>query len=201
VGLLLLLPDVVRANPAALAPAFLLANLQVTAFYFAAALVLLEKGQGSLTALSVTPLRPREYLAARALALGALGVAEGAAIVALAFGPRLGWPWLVAGTLAAGVVYALLGFVAVAPYDGINRFLMPSVAWLAGLTLPLLGYYDLVPWAALAWHPLMPPLLLLAVAWDAATNAQLVYGVLGTPVAVAGAGLLARRAWARNAAA
>jgi hypothetical protein len=56
VVLLRLLPAEALANPAALVPLFVLTNLQITSSYFAAALVLLERGRGVLAAHLVSPL-------------------------------------------------------------------------------------------------------------------------------------------------
>ena len=55
-----------------LIPVWALGNLAVTTFYFAACLVLFEKGEGTLEAIVVSPLRPSEYLASKALSLSTL---------------------------------------------------------------------------------------------------------------------------------
>lgn len=195
VGVLRLLPDAVRATPAALAPLFVLTNLQVTAFFFAAALLLLERSQGTLSAVVVSPLRPGEYLATRAASLALLGAAESVAVVLLAFGPGARWGWLLTGAVACGAIYALLGTVAVAPYAQFSRFLLTSMGWLAGLSLPLFGYYGVVPAWTLAWHPLSPPLVLLRAAWVPVPAGALAYGVVGSLVATALSAAWARRAW------
>jgi fluoroquinolone transport system permease protein len=193
VALLHLLPGAARADPALLVPAFVLTNFQVTAFYFVAALVLLEKGQGVVHALVVTPLRPSEYLLAKALSLAALATAENGLVVLLVFGRGVAWGWLLLGMAAMGVVYALLGLVAVARFAAINTFLMPSAGYLTLLTLPLLGYYGILPWWAFAPHPLMPPLVLVEAACRPVGGAMLGYGVLGSV-----AWLSLAFAWARR---
>ena len=57
-GLLLAVPETVRSNQAALVPAILAINLQITTFFFVAGLMLLERDEGTLTALAVSPLSP-----------------------------------------------------------------------------------------------------------------------------------------------
>jgi hypothetical protein len=54
-SLLLSLPEAVRANSAALVPAILIINLQITTFFFVAGLILLERDEGTLAALAVSP--------------------------------------------------------------------------------------------------------------------------------------------------
>src|SRR5688572_16362369 len=96
--LLRLLPPAVRADPAALLPLFVLTNLQITAFYFAAALVLLERTQGVLAALLVSPLTADEYLWAKVASLTALGLVENLVIVRFVFGSSIHWGWFALGT-------------------------------------------------------------------------------------------------------
>ena len=57
-GLLLNVPETARADPAAWVPAILAVNLQITTFFFVAGLMLLERDEGTLTALAVSPLSP-----------------------------------------------------------------------------------------------------------------------------------------------
>jgi fluoroquinolone transport system permease protein len=179
VGLLHLLPPGVRADPAALVPLFVLTNLQITAFYFASALVLLEKGQGIIAAFVTSPLRPGEYLLAKALTLTALGTAENALVVLLVYGTALAWEWLLLGTALLGALYVFLGLAVVARHAAINTFLMPSVGWITLFTLPLLGYYGVVPWWVFAWHPMTPALVLLEAGCRPVGEGLLTYGVLG----------------------
>ena len=159
-----LLPAAARADPAGLVPFFVLTNLQLTAFFFAAALVLLERNQGVLAALLVSPLGADGYLSVRVVSLTALGLVENVAIIRLVFGPNLHWGWLVLGTAAVCVLYVLAAVSAVAPHAGITTFLIPSVGWVTIFSVPLLGYYEIVPWWTFAWHPLMPPLRFLEAA-------------------------------------
>ena len=191
--LIRLLPAGLRTNPEAIAPVFTAINLQVTAFYFVTALVLLEKSQGALRALVVSPLRPSEYLAAKVLSLAALGTAENAVVVAAVFGLNAQWGWLLLGMVLLGAIYALLGLVVIARYDSINTFLMPSAGIIFVLSTALLGYYGLVPLWTLIWHPVLPPLVLMRAAWVPLEWSQFAYGLLGSAVWISALGVWARR--------
>ena len=72
-GLLLALPEAARANEAAWVPAIIAVNLQITTFFFVAGLMLLERDEGTLAALAVSPFSPGAYLATRTVTLTALG--------------------------------------------------------------------------------------------------------------------------------
>ena len=188
-----LLPEGMQTNPEAIAPAFISVNLQITAFYFVTALVLLEKSQGALRALVVSPLRPGEYLATKVLSLTALGTAENAIIVAAVFGWRAQWGWLLLGMALLGAIYALLGLVVIARYDSINTFLMPSAGIIFVLSAALLGYYGVVPPCTLAWHPVLPPLVLMRAAWVPLEWSLFAYGLLGSAVWICLLAVWARR--------
>jgi len=195
--LLRLLPAAARANPAALIPVFVLTNLQITAFYFAAALVLMERAQGVLAALLVSPLAADEYLWAKALSLTALGLLENLVVVRFVFGPHFHWGWFAVGTAVLCILYVFAAVSAVAPHSGINTFLIPSVGWVTLFTAPLLSFYQVVPWWVFAWHPLMPPLRLLEAASRDLPPVSLVYLVLGSLGWCAAAQVWARRRFTR----
>lgn len=149
-----------------LLPPVILSNLAVGTFYFVAALVLLERADGSLDALAVSPLRPREYLLAKVGSLALLGIAEHLAIVLIGHGTRFAPGALLTGIVIGATTYVLIGLIAVLPYEAMNTFLLPSMAWVTFLSLPYLHYFELVPqpWRALLWlHPLQPSLTWLRI--------------------------------------
>ena len=167
-------PDALRF----LMPALVLSNMQVNTFYFIGGLVLLEKAEGSLEAVVVTPLRPREYLASKVLTLGLLSLAEALAIVIASHG--LGFnPWpLAAGVLLTAALFSLYGFAVMARYDSINEFLIPSVFYAAVLSLPFLDYFGIWEGPLVYLHPVQAPLVLLEAAFHPLPAAEVAYGVL-----------------------
>jgi fluoroquinolone transport system permease protein len=157
-GLVLPLRGVLTTST--LLPALVLINLIVTTFYFMAALVLFEKGEGVLAALVVTPMRSGEYLASKAFSLTVLATAETLLIAAVLFRHDVQWPRIIIGSLLLGVFYACAGFVMVVRYDSINEFLMPSSIVVTLLLLPMLSHFGFVTgWVAewlMAIHPAEP---------------------------------------------
>ena len=148
----------------ALAP-FVWSNLLINTFYFLAGLVLLEKREGTLEALTVTPLRIDEYLASKLTTLTALGLLENLAIVLSTHGPAFRPAPLAAGLALAALLYCLFGFAFVVRYDSINEYLIPSSLFTALLALPLLSYFGIWdgPWMEL--HPMNGPLVLIKAAF------------------------------------
>ncbi len=178
-------------------PAIILENLVINAFYFMSGLVLLEKGDGILEALTVSPLRDSEYLSAKVLSLTLLSVLETLLIVVFASGFSFHWPLLVAGVLLLIGILSLYGFIVVSRYDSISEFLMPSVLWTFGISLPLLYYFNIWRTPLMFLHPLQAPLLLIQGAFQPLPTWQIVYGLAYGFAWLVVAMLLARRAFHR----
>ncbi|MBK8985611.1 MAG: ABC transporter permease [Chloroflexi bacterium] len=158
-------------------PVVILSNLVVGTFYFLGGLVLLEKAEGTLTAQIVTPLRQGEYLAAKVLTLTALAILENGAFTLYAFGRGVDWLPLLLGVALTSGLFCLFGFLVVVRYDSINEYLLPSMAYTAAASLPMIAY--LMQWDS--WlvyvHPWQAPLVLLQAAWQPIAAWQWTYGL------------------------
>jgi fluoroquinolone transport system permease protein len=162
-------------------PVLLFTNLIITTFYFMGGLILLEKGEGTLVAQVVTPLRSWEYLASKILTLGLLAVFENLLLTVFIFGTGFKALYLVLGLALAGVMYTLLGFLVVARYDSINEYLLPSMLYIMLLSLPVAPYFGLkLPWLVglLYLHPLQAPLVLIQAAFQPLQTWQILYAFI-----------------------
>lgn len=141
--LLMLVPE-----PAArvLGPAILLIDTATFGTFFIAALVLLERGEGALAALRVSPLRPGEYLGVKLATLTGLSVLAAVPIALAAGRGRLHRPPDLPGllgllgpvTLGVGLAATLiltLSFLLVLPHRSLTGYLATSPL----LLLPLLA--------------------------------------------------------------
>jgi len=140
---------------------FVAGNLLITGFYFIAALVLLEKEEGTLTAQVVTPLRPWEYLFSKTVSLFVLGLFENLVIVLLYNGPQFHWGLFVAGTFLVFLLYLCCGLIMVTRYDSINGFLFPSVLAVVIIILPLIGIVMQSPSRMFYLHPMQAGMVIL----------------------------------------
>lgn len=175
-------------------PGLLFLFVGATAFTFAAAQVLFERGDRTLDALAVTPLRTSEYLLSKTLTLGALATLEGALLVALTIGVTREWPLLLAGIVAQSLFAVVTGLVVVARYRSVTNFLITAPIFMAPLFLPIVALVG--PWrpGVLYLWPTMPALVLFEGAMHGLAPGFLVYA-LGFGVAVVAAGF----AWSRAA--
>ncbi len=201
-GVVLLMVYLLRAffthdQMAVALPAFLFFAVGGTVWFYLGGMVLLEKGEGTLDPLTVTPLRAHEYLGSKFATLTALCCFESAVVVLLAYGLDFSVPLALAGVVGMSLVMVSIGFALAARCAGITEFLMPSMLAMIVLETPALHYFDL--WAIPIWYavPTMPPLILLEAAFRPVATGELVYGLLATPVMLAGgfamAGIAHRR--------
>jgi fluoroquinolone transport system permease protein len=160
-----------------LIPPMVVGNLLIGTFSFMGGMVLLEKGEGTLAAQVVTPLRIGEYLAAKIITLTALALAETLVVVLVIIGWRFNPLLLLAGVILAAAIYCLAGFITVVRYTAINEYLLPSGAYIGVLWLPLLAQMaQWRPWV-LYLHPMSAPLALIEAAVEPAAPWLVPYGL------------------------
>ncbi|MEO6212489.1 MAG: hypothetical protein ABIP65_02570 [Vicinamibacterales bacterium] len=179
-GLLLAVPEAARANGAVWVPAILAVNLQITTFFFMAGMMLLERDEGTLTALAVSPLTPAGYLAARTVTLTALAAVETIVLVLIAFDAGRSWLLVLSGTSGLGVIYTGIGAVVSTRYASINALLLPASLVVTLLLAPLLGHLGLAPRSLFLLHPIEPALTLIRAGYAPATAGELAFGAAGS---------------------
>jgi fluoroquinolone transport system permease protein len=179
-------------------PFVLFTDLTVIGFYFLAGLVLFEKGERTLDALVVTPLRFGEYLAAKLATLTLLALGVSTVVVAARYGLDLNWLLLLLGVGLTSPLILLVGFILVAPYTSISSFLIPSQLFMLPLALPLIPFLGIWEHPLFYLFPTHGSLLLLRGAFVPIDPWQVLYATL---YQVAWIGLLvrlARRAFERH---
>lgn len=152
VALLAALPDTFDASTRRVVFAvFTVFAVQITTFFFVGGVLLLERGEGVLSALAVSPLTAGEFVLARAVTLAVLATLETAIIVMALARVDVGAGLFVAGAGALSLLLSFAGVVFFARYATLNEALAPSVLATIGLSLPVLGF----AWPSLVWnlHP------------------------------------------------
>ncbi|MFQ5739973.1 MAG: ABC transporter permease [Acidobacteriota bacterium] len=180
-----------------LLPVVILGNVAMSAFYFIGGLVLLERAEGSIQALVVTPLRRWEYLASKVITLSILGLVENLILVVIARGMRFQAGFLIAGVVFSSLLFALVGFLVVARYESINQYLLPSVLYVTLLSLPYLHYFGIWDHPLMYAHPLLPSLLLMKGAFSPMSRGELAYCLLYSAVWVGVTFVAGRRSFQR----
>ena len=162
--------------------------------------MLLERGDGTLDSILVTPLRFWEYAWSKVLTLTAFALLESAIILLIAFGPGdFNVPALVGGILAMCVFNTFAGMAQVAPHRTVTDFLVPG-AMIVTLVfeLPLLQFLGAWDVPATYLVPTAPSLSLMAGAFAPIPRWEWIYGVSYSALWIVIAAVLARRRFAKH---
>ncbi|GAB2733727.1 multidrug ABC transporter permease [Salinifilum aidingensis] len=147
-------------------PYVILGDLSIVGFFFIAGAVFFEKGERTVHALVVTPLRFSEYLASKVVLLTALSTVLALVVATVAHGPGYHPAPLVAGAVLGTVIMLLVSFASSMPFASVSDWYLPSMLPLALCTLPIFPYSGV--WQSW-WFALIPtygPLHLLGAAFD-----------------------------------
>lgn len=180
-----------------LLPSLIFNNLIINTFYFISGLVLLEKGEGTLEAQVVTPLRTGEYLASKVITLTLLSLVENLLIAFLVYGLRFQIIPLAAGVSFTAASFTLLGFIAVARYDSLNEYLLPSMVYILPLVLPVLSLFGLLDSWLFYLHPLQGAMLMVRAAFQHTNNWLWLYALVYSSLWIAVFFWLSQQVFAR----
>jgi len=125
---------------------FLFFDPTLIGIMFIGVLVLFEKTENTLQALTVTPMEMRTYFLSKIISLTVLSLVSASLFLVLAHGIHFEYFYMVAGIVLTSVFLILLGFLLVARCKSINEYLvMMMMAFLLLFVPPLLditGIYE-----------------------------------------------------------
>lgn len=193
---------ILRAMPPAVLPVavplVIYLDLAVVGFFLLAVLVLYERGEGTLAALVVTPLRFAEYLLSKLVSLTAVAVVLSLVVVLAGFGPRFRLLPALTGIVLLSAMVLLVAFVAVARFPTFSSFLFPSQVFALPFYLPLLDHLGVIPGAVFYALPSYGPLLLIRGAFNSVRPWEIVYAAGYGGAFIALMSLAARGAFDRH---
>ena len=127
-------------------PLVLFSDPSMVGFFFIGALVMLEKVQGVLQYVVVTPLRSLEYLLAKVFSLTILAIAATVMITLATYGYDLNWFLLIIGVILTSSFFVLFGFIVAVRCTTLNQYFIRMIPYLMFIVLPcfsLIGFpYD-----------------------------------------------------------
>lgn len=132
--------------PTAMTAFFVLA-VGGTTMMFGASMLLLEKSQGTLSALRVTPIKSKDYIMSKLITLTLFASMESAIALVISGARAPQEPLLlVLGIFGLGSIYALVGLILAVPHQSVTQFLFPGAAFGSVLLqLPVLALWKIGP--------------------------------------------------------
>jgi fluoroquinolone transport system permease protein len=155
-------------------------NLQITTFFFVTGLVLLDRDEGTLTALGASPLSAGQYLAAQAATLTALAAVETMLIIWIGFGLSGSWLLTLPSIALLGIIYTGFGAVIATKYESVNALLLPASVVITLLLFPLLPHFGLASRPLFLLFPTEPILTMIRAAYRPASAVDFTFGIVGS---------------------
>ncbi len=169
-------------------PVLIMYGVSLSTVFLVGVLLLLERGEGTLSVVMVSPLRPNEYLASKLITLAALALVESAIFAGIAYGLGFSFGWLVLAVVMRASMGVGVGVAIGVRYRSITHFLLPGIFASLAFDFPNIWYFELWPTPLFYLWPSMPPLLLAKTAFLPVETFQLVYA-FGYGALVVGAAL------------
>ena len=168
-------------------PVMVMYGVSLTPVFLVGVLLLLERSEGTLSVVMVSPLRPSEYLASKLITLAGLALVESTIVAVVAYG--LGWSfgWFVLAVVMRASMGVGVGGAGGVRYSSITRFLFPGILASLAFDFPNFWYFEIWPTSLFYLWPSMPPLLLAKSAFFAVEPLQLVYAFVYGPLVVGAA--------------
>lgn len=158
-------------------PVLIFADLSNIGLLFIAGCLFLERRQGTLYALAITPVSRGHWLTLKLISLGCLTSACALVIVGLS-GISVQWWLLVPAVMVTAVLFTLCGFLVALPFDDIlNYFLLMALSMIV-LSLPLFEYFDVYSHWMFWLLPTQPLMQLLTNAFQPAAATATTISVL-----------------------
>lgn len=174
-------------------PLVLFLDLAIIGFYFIAGMVLFEKGERTLFALVVTPLRFWEYLTSKLISLTLLAAIASLILIVITYKTKWNILLGILGIIFMSSISLLVGFIAVAPFKSLSSYLIPSQVYALLLYLPIIDYFRWWDSPLFYLLPTQGALLLLRGAFQSVELRQVLYAILSGTIWVGLLILMANR--------
>lgn len=135
-------------------------------FLFVGVMVLFEKNENTLQALSVTPIKIGSYILSKSISLTVVSLVCCYAMVIGSYGFDFNFIHFTIGTILTTFIFSMLGFVAVAGQSSFNKYILRALGIILFLTLPFIGYFGLVPKIWFILFPTQPAIDLYNLAFS-----------------------------------
>ncbi|NRA89381.1 MAG: hypothetical protein HRU28_18785 [Rhizobiales bacterium] len=176
-------------------------------FLYAAAMVLFERDEGTITATLISPLTSNQYIIGKIVSLILLASLEaiimlsGALIILYFMGFTIEMPnlfVLISASFLICIIFVQTGMIMIVRCRKITNFFMPMLVVIIFLQTPIFYFTGLTDHWALLLFPVLPPTMLVLGAFDNLVIWQYVYALGGSLLYITGLGYWANKAFIKH---
>lgn len=170
----------------------------VMGFFFVGGILLLERGQGVLDNLFITPLEPWEFIFSKCISLAFLALSTSLAILLFTFGFAFNPLPLALGVVLTSFISTLAGLALAAKASSLNGYLISSPLFQVPFTLPLIDYVGLLPSSLFYLLPGKASLVLIDASFGGRSGGELALAALSLAAWTGATYFWARRIFYRH---
>ena len=117
-------------------PLVVFSDPSVLGLFFIGGIILLEKTQGVLIVLVVSPLRTREYIMSKVFSLAIISVLAAFAITIFSHYQSVNWLLLLLATILTSGLFTLTGIMINAGCNTVNQYILKTIPYMLLFVLP-----------------------------------------------------------------
>ncbi|HKJ69747.1 MAG TPA: hypothetical protein VKA68_17455 [bacterium] len=174
IGILLNLPVPIRGWATVL---LIFSDTSVLGYFFIGGIILMERRQGTLDTLTVTPLRPWEYLWAKILSLTGISMIVSALILLITAGIRPDLGWFLTGVFLSAIFFTLIGLAIAVRSSTVNEYFFRGIYYYIIFMIPLVDFFGLAEHPVFYLFPTLAILTLLESVFRSHSLSQLWFAV------------------------
>ena len=165
---------------------------------FIGSLVLFEKGDRTLEALIVTPIRKSHYLMSKAISLTVLTLGISTAMAIAGHGWVFNYGYFIIGVTLSSLFFSFFGFMIVSSCKSFNEYIIKMAVWLLPIALPMLNFINVTD--TLLWYilPTQATLILLEASFGPMETWKIIYSIIYLSISTGVCFYVALRAFEKN---
>jgi fluoroquinolone transport system permease protein len=169
-------------------PFVIFIDLAIVGFYFMGAMVLFEKSERTIYAMTCTPLQKKTYFASKLATFSLLSLVTSVLLVLITYDFNIvNWGYLFFGVISNSLLYTMYGYIAIAPFNTITQYLVPSWLYLLLSQIPLVTYFEIIPdsiWTGYLFllHPMQGSLNIIKAAFVNVDSQLIIMSVISIVV-------------------
>jgi fluoroquinolone transport system permease protein len=153
-------------------------------FLFIGVLVLFEKSSNTLQALVVTPVKIWQYLFSKAISLTLVALLICFAMVFVGHGFHFNYLYFFLATSLSSVFFIFIGFIGVSKVKTFNQYILVIPLFLAPLSVPYLGLFDVSNSWWLYLIPTQASFLLFEASFEKMSFLKIIYSIVYISVSI-----------------
>jgi fluoroquinolone transport system permease protein len=134
-------------------------------FLFIGVMVLFEKNENTIQALAVSPIKTSNYILSKSLSLTIISVVCCYAMVFASKGFDFNYVHFFFATALTTLLFSFIGFIVVSGLSNFNKYIIKAIGVIIILTMPFIGYFEIVSKYWFIMFPTMPAIDLFSLSF------------------------------------